>query len=107
MSDPGYKAVDSFLQKIPQDLLAHACFSCGAYTRALMHFEQFLSSKNQNVQDHLDFLQVCCPEIIHMKMTESDEFSLKNRYAVAKMKLNGFFFRFFFLITVELVLYYT
>ncbi|VDI06872.1 serine/threonine-protein kinase ATR [Mytilus galloprovincialis] len=67
LSDSGYRAIDSFLNKIPQDLLAQACFSCGAYTRALMHFEQFLSSKNQNVQDHLDFLQR-----LYVAMDESD-----------------------------------
>ena len=42
---------------IPLDLLAEACVGCKSYTRSLMHFEQFLSTKKENVQNHLDFMQ--------------------------------------------------
>jgi hypothetical protein len=55
---PQYVAVTRFLEMIPQNLLADACHSCRAYTRALMHLEQFLASKDQNIQDHLDVMQV-------------------------------------------------
>ncbi|XP_062573409.1 serine/threonine-protein kinase ATR-like [Saccostrea cucullata] len=57
LTEPRYVAVTRFLETTPQDLLADACHSCKAYTRALMHLEQLLSSKGQNIQDHLDFMQ--------------------------------------------------
>ncbi|XP_068737355.1 serine/threonine-protein kinase ATR-like isoform X2 [Montipora capricornis] len=52
-----YKAVETFLEKIPQDVLAYASFNCKAYARALMHFEAFISSQKQDVQQHLAFMQ--------------------------------------------------
>nr|XP_034325117.1 serine/threonine-protein kinase ATR isoform X2 [Crassostrea gigas] len=57
LTDPQYVAVTGFLEMIPQNLLADACHACKAYTRALMHLEHFLTSKGQNLQDHLDFMQ--------------------------------------------------
>ncbi|XP_060075850.1 serine/threonine-protein kinase ATR-like, partial [Ylistrum balloti] len=56
-ADPTYKAIQAFRQVIAQDLLADACYNCKAYSRALMHFEQFLSSKGHNIQEHLNFMQ--------------------------------------------------
>uniref|UniRef100_A0AAY4APV8 Serine/threonine-protein kinase ATR n=1 Tax=Denticeps clupeoides TaxID=299321 RepID=A0AAY4APV8_9TELE len=52
-----YQSVVSFLNGIPQDLLAKASFRSKAYTRAVMHFESFIMEKKQNIQDHLSFLQ--------------------------------------------------
>jgi len=52
-----HKGVESFLEKIPQDVLAHASFHCKAYARALMHFEAFISSQRQDLQQHLGFVQ--------------------------------------------------
>lgn len=57
LKDKGYNTINIFLKQIPQDMLAEACFNCDAYTRALMHFEQFIRNKDRNIQDHLDFLQ--------------------------------------------------
>ncbi|GAB1608793.1 serine/threonine-protein kinase ATR-like [Argonauta hians] len=57
LKDPGYKTVNAFLNQIPQDVLAEACFNCNAFTRALMHFEQFIRGNNCNIQQHLDLLQ--------------------------------------------------
>ncbi|RMX47129.1 hypothetical protein pdam_00018677 [Pocillopora damicornis] len=51
------KAVEKFLEKIPQDVLAYASFHCKAYARALMHFEAFISSQKQDVHRHLGFVQ--------------------------------------------------
>ena len=59
VNDPQYKAVNGFVARIPQDILAQASFNCKAYTRALMHFEQFISVTKQDLHEHLDFLQVC------------------------------------------------
>ncbi len=58
--DEGYQRINGFLERIPQDVLATASYNCQAYTRALMHYEQFLKQKDQNVHihDQLDFLQV-------------------------------------------------
>nr|KAG5699555.1 hypothetical protein BaRGS_033751 [Batillaria attramentaria] len=56
--DPLYKSVNTFLCRIPQDALAQASLHCEAYTRSLMHFEQFVTDNKQNLQEHLDFLQV-------------------------------------------------
>lgn len=53
-----YKNVTSFLELIPQDLLAIASFRSKAYTRAVMHFESFITEKKENIQQHLGFLQV-------------------------------------------------
>ena len=58
MNDLQYKAVNGFVSRIPQDTLAEASFNCKAYTRALMHFEQFISATKQDLHQHLDFLQV-------------------------------------------------
>ncbi|KAK7486773.1 hypothetical protein BaRGS_00021920, partial [Batillaria attramentaria] len=55
--DPLYKSVNTFLCRIPQDALAQASLHCEAYTRSLMHFEQFVTDNKQNLQEHLDFLQ--------------------------------------------------
>uniref|UniRef100_A0AAR2J3F0 Serine/threonine-protein kinase ATR n=1 Tax=Pygocentrus nattereri TaxID=42514 RepID=A0AAR2J3F0_PYGNA len=52
-----YQCVVSFLNRIPQDVLAKASFRSKAYTRAVMHFESFIREKKQNIQDHLTFLQ--------------------------------------------------
>ena len=37
--------------------MAYASFHCKAYARALMHFEAFISSQKQDVQQHLEFIQ--------------------------------------------------
>lgn len=55
--DSRYQAVNAFLKRIPEDVIAQACFSCKAYTRALRHFEKFVS-QGENIQHHLDFMQV-------------------------------------------------
>ncbi|XP_059175094.1 serine/threonine-protein kinase ATR-like isoform X2 [Physella acuta] len=55
-SNPCYAAVKGFLKRIPQDVLAEACLNCKAYTRALRHFEMFVSA-DQDIQKHLDFMQ--------------------------------------------------
>ncbi|XP_072111128.1 serine/threonine-protein kinase ATR isoform X3 [Mobula birostris] len=52
-----YKNVTSFLDLIPQDVLAIASFRSKAYTRAVMHFESFIAEKKENIQQHLGFLQ--------------------------------------------------
>ncbi|TST47705.1 Serine/threonine-protein kinase ATR [Bagarius yarrelli] len=52
-----FQCVVSFLSRIPQDVLAKASFRSKAYTRAVMHFEAFIREKQQNIQDHLSFLQ--------------------------------------------------
>ncbi|BFY98653.1 hypothetical protein BsWGS_01693 [Bradybaena similaris] len=64
--DPNYLAVDTFLKRIPQDVIAYACFNCKAYTRALRHFEMFVKSTD-NIQQHLDFMQR-----IYVAMDEPD-----------------------------------
>ncbi|XP_077988664.1 serine/threonine-protein kinase ATR-like [Glandiceps talaboti] len=55
--DPEYQKIRDFLGKIPQDVLAKASFNCKAYTRSLMHFEVFITSKKQDIQQHLGFMQ--------------------------------------------------
>lgn len=50
--------INRFISRIPQDTLAQASFNCKAYTRALMQFEQFIANTKQNLQEHLDFVQV-------------------------------------------------
>ncbi|XP_070572431.1 serine/threonine-protein kinase ATR-like isoform X2 [Ptychodera flava] len=55
--DPEYRKIRGFLDKIPQDVLAKASFNCKAYTRSLMHFEAFITSKKQDIQQHLGFMQ--------------------------------------------------
>ncbi|XP_060690494.1 serine/threonine-protein kinase ATR [Hemiscyllium ocellatum] len=52
-----YQNVTSFLDLIPQDALAVASFRSKAYTRAVMHFESFITEKKENIQQHLGFLQ--------------------------------------------------
>ena len=37
--------------------MAYASFHCKAYARALMHFEAFVSSQKQDIQQHLGFIQ--------------------------------------------------
>ncbi|XP_042521644.1 serine/threonine-protein kinase ATR [Dipodomys spectabilis] len=53
----GYQSVTRFLDLIPQDTLAVASFRSKAYTRAVMHFESFITEKKQNIREHLGFLQ--------------------------------------------------
>lgn len=53
-----YQSVSRFLDLIPQDTLAVASFRSKAYTRAVMHFESFITEKRQDIQEHLGFLQV-------------------------------------------------
>ncbi|XP_064619014.1 serine/threonine-protein kinase ATR-like [Lineus longissimus] len=67
IDDAEYKTIKNFLEKIPQDLLAAASYNCKAYTRALMHIEQFIKLENQSVQDNLDFIQK-----IYVAMDEPD-----------------------------------
>ena len=50
-----YQSVTRFLDLIPQDTLAVASFRSKAYTRAVMHFESFITEKKQNIQEHLGF----------------------------------------------------
>lgn len=52
-----YQNVTRFLDLIPQDTLAVASFRSKAYTRAVMHFESYITEKKQNIQEHLGFLQ--------------------------------------------------
>ncbi|KAM8770022.1 serine/threonine-protein kinase ATR [Rhynchonycteris naso] len=52
-----YQSVARFLDLIPQDTLARASFRSKAYTRAVMHFESFITEKKQDIQEHLGFLQ--------------------------------------------------
>ena len=58
--DENYKRIHNFLERIPLDLLALASYNCGAYTRALLHYEHFIRSEKQGMQGqhHFDFLQV-------------------------------------------------
>ncbi|XP_028398063.1 serine/threonine-protein kinase ATR-like isoform X2 [Dendronephthya gigantea] len=46
-----------FLDGIPQETLATASFHCKAYTRSLMHFEQFIEKSKQDLQLHLNSIQ--------------------------------------------------
>jgi len=43
-SDPCYVKIKTFLDRVPQDVLARASYNCGAYTRAFMHHEQFIKA---------------------------------------------------------------
>nr|XP_015216835.1 PREDICTED: serine/threonine-protein kinase ATR isoform X1 [Lepisosteus oculatus] len=52
-----YENVVSFLNRIPQDVLAKAAFRSKAYTRAVMYFESFIIEKKENIHNHLTFLQ--------------------------------------------------
>ncbi|XP_029973557.1 serine/threonine-protein kinase ATR [Salarias fasciatus] len=52
-----YQRVVAFLKGIPQDVLAKASLRSKAYTRAVMHFEAYILENNENIQDHLTFLQ--------------------------------------------------
>ena len=54
--DGQYMAVRKFLERIPQEVFAMACFNCKAYTRALRHFEMFINTTS-DIQPHLDFMQ--------------------------------------------------
>ncbi|KAL8622805.1 hypothetical protein ACOMHN_026926 [Nucella lapillus] len=58
-NDGQFRAVNGFMVRIPQDVLAEASYNCKAYTRALMHFEEFIVDTKQDLHDigHLDFLQ--------------------------------------------------
>lgn len=48
----------AFLKDIPQDVMAKAALRSKAYTRALMHFEAYMLEGNEDIKDHLTFLQV-------------------------------------------------
>ncbi|XP_019728158.1 serine/threonine-protein kinase ATR isoform X2 [Hippocampus comes] len=52
-----YKCVAAFLKDIPQDVMAKAALHSKAYTRALMHFEAYMLEGNEDIKDHLTFLQ--------------------------------------------------
>ena len=62
--DHQYRCVQGFINAIPQNLLARASFNCESYTRALMHYDQFMRLKKAETNgqldpnEHLDFLQV-------------------------------------------------
>lgn len=56
-TDIGYSKVKEFLDRIPQDKIAQVSFSCKAYTRAVMHFEQHLNGKANLSKEELDFMQ--------------------------------------------------
>lgn len=58
LSDANYQAVSQFLEGIPLEELSEASFNCKGYTRALMYFEHHITSTKQDLQEHLDFLQV-------------------------------------------------
>ena len=47
-SDRDYRLVKSFLDQIPQDVLAVASYNCGAHTRALMHHELHVKGSRQS-----------------------------------------------------------
>lgn len=60
-SDKDYCSVKTFLDCIPQDVLALASYNCGAYMRAFMHHELHIRSSTasgmpQNAPESLDFL---------------------------------------------------
>uniref|UniRef100_A0A672JHL5 Serine/threonine-protein kinase ATR n=1 Tax=Salarias fasciatus TaxID=181472 RepID=A0A672JHL5_SALFA len=57
VSSGDYQRVVAFLKGIPQDVLAKASLRSKAYTRAVMHFEAYILENNENIQDHLTFLQ--------------------------------------------------
>ena len=77
LQDPSYRRVSHFLAATPQDVLALASFNCGAYTRALMHYERFIASefppgggggsggggaeRDERYSRHVDYLQVSTP----------------------------------------------
>ena len=60
-SDKDYCSVKTFLDCIPQDVLALASYNCGAYMRAFMHHELYIRSStasgmSRNAPESLDFL---------------------------------------------------
>jgi len=60
-SDKDYCFVKTFLDCIPQDVLALASYNCGAYMRAFMHHEVYVRSSTssglpRNAPESLDFL---------------------------------------------------
>lgn len=60
-SDKDYSTVKTFLDCIPQDVLALASYNCGAYMRAFMHHELHIRSYTasgmpRNAPESLDFL---------------------------------------------------
>ncbi len=56
--DQSYRIMAGFVERIPQDVLADASNNCNAYTRALMHREQYIKNKQEDLHTHMDFLQV-------------------------------------------------
>ena len=67
--DPDFQLVHSFLEQIPQDVLARASFQCRAYARSLMHCEAFINKNKHNLQQQLGFLQVITNYEIAMEDT--------------------------------------
>ena len=64
-SDVMCARISDFLDKIPQESLARASAACGAFTRALLHYELFLRGKKSGIQtkvklesENFEFLQV-------------------------------------------------
>ena len=60
-NDKDYCSVKTFLDCIPQDVLALASYNCGAYMRAFMHHEVYIRSSAscgmpRNAPESLDFL---------------------------------------------------
>lgn len=52
--------VTQFVSRIPRDLVAQVSYVNGAYTRSLLHYEQFLKANGETLhtQHHVDFLLV-------------------------------------------------
>eukprot|EP00058_Branchiostoma_floridae_P009059 XP_002594547.1 hypothetical protein BRAFLDRAFT_104468 [Branchiostoma floridae] len=65
--DSPYNSVQGFLDLIPQDVLAVASFHCRAYTRALMHFESYLSASKPDIEP-----QLCLLQKLYVAMDEPD-----------------------------------
>lgn len=57
--DANYQGIQSFLNRVPLDILSQASYNCGAYTRSLMYYEQFMkvSKEDHHMEQHLDFMQ--------------------------------------------------
>lgn len=51
------KRVRDFLDSFPNNQIAKSSLKCNNYARALLHYEQHMG--RDNIQDHLDTLQVC------------------------------------------------
>lgn len=55
--DKEYKAVQDLVDRIPNDLLARASYTCQAYARAILHLETYLKANPTQLRDQLGFLQ--------------------------------------------------